>query len=231
MTYRLRNVLAMAALSIAFVSCKKDADPLTVNVGTASVLVVNASPDAPALDVRFNDSLRVSSLAYLSSSRQTVTAGNVNVKVSAAGTTTYPINGTLTANANSSYTFFIYDSFSRVRATALADNLAAPPAGKANVRFLNLNPSSSSVDLAIAGGAVLYNGRTFNDQAADASLQTFTAINAGSYTLEVRSAGSSTVLYTLPVVFEPGKIYTVYTRGIGAGVGAQLTGVSTITHN
>ena len=106
------------------------------------------------------------------------------------------------------------------------DNLAAPAAGKAHVRFIHLSPDAPAVDVAVTGGGVVFGNQSFEDFTA------FTPLDANTYNLEVRLAGTSTVVLPLPgIVLTAGKIYTVYAKGFVGGTGAQALGAEIIVKN
>ena len=79
---------------------------------------------------------------------------------------------------------------------------------------------------------MLFSNRKFNDQATNASLASFTPLNAGTYNLEVRAAGTNTVVLSLPnISLTSGKIYTVFAKGCLGGTGAQALGAQIIANN
>jgi hypothetical protein len=220
----------MAAVSV-FSSCDKDDDNTTP--GQAKVMVVHASPNAPNVDVRINDNIALTNVAFLGNSAYTsLNSGATNIKVSPTTTTTYVINANVTLEANKNYSVFAVDSVSKIKAAVMVDDLTAPATGKAHVRFLHLSPNAPAVDIAVTGGAVLFPNRTFNDQSTNATLSSFTALNAGTYNLEVRVAGTATVALALPnITLTAGKIYTVYAKGFLGGTGAQALGAQIIANN
>ena len=218
------------AVAMAFVACEDDE---TMDPATARVMVVHASPNAPAVDVRVNNNIALSNVAYPANSNyNNVTAGNTNIKISPTGTTTYVIDGNVTLNANTSYSVFAIDSVSKIKAAAVADDLTTPATGKAHVRFFHFSPNAPAVDIAVTGGPVVFSNRTFNDQSTTASLAAFTPLDAGTYNLEVRLAGTSTVVLPLPgVTLTAGKIYTVFAKGFVGGTGVQALGAQVILNN
>ena len=225
------KVLCLSTLSVVAASCDKDDDD--TDTLQAQVMVVHASPDAPAVDVRVNNAVALSNVAFPSNSSYTaVNAGNTNIKVSPAGTTTYVIDANVNLEGNNNYSVFAIDSVSKVKAAVVSDNLAAPAEGKAHVRFFHFSPDAPAVDIAVTGGPVLFSNRTFNDQATTTSLANFTPVDAGSYNLEVRLAGTNTVVLSLPnVPVMQGKIYTVFAKGFVGGTGAQALGAQVIVNN
>lgn len=218
---------ALLAGSIFFQSCKED-DPIEPVVENARVLVLHASPDAPGVDLLV-DNAKVNSAALTfpnNTGYLTVPAGARNFKVNVAGTATTVIdaNATLTANAN--YTIIAADVVANIGPLVLEDNLAAPAAGKAHVRFIHLSPDAPAVDIAVTGGPVLFPNAAFKDATA------FTPVDAGTYSLEARLAGTQTAALTVPgVMLEAGKIYTVFARGLLAGTGEAALNASIIVNN
>jgi hypothetical protein len=223
--------LGLVLFTILLVSCNKDDND--DNMAQARIMVVHASPNAPAVDVRVNNQVALTNVAYPSNSAYTaVNAGSTNVKVSPTGTMTYVIDANVTVDANSSYSIFAVDSVARIKAAVVTDNLSAPAAGKAHVRFFHFSPNAPAVDIAVAGGAVLFPDRNFNDQGTNANVANFTPVDAGTYTLEVRAAGTTTSVLSIPnVTLQAGKIYTAFAKGLVGGSGTQALGAQIIANN
>jgi len=229
-----RNFLALCALlcsAVFFVSCEKNDD-----VTTASLLVVNASPNGGNIDASANGSVIASNVSYPSNSGyKAVAAGNVNVVVKQTATSNQIINGTLATEAKAHYTMYVIDSSHKRRAAFTRDDLTAPSAGKAKIRLLHLSPNASSVDVMVNGAsATNFSNRSFNDFSANANYAAFTEVNAAGLNLQINVAGTSTTVATIPVVtLQAGKIYTFIIKGfVGAAVGStQALGVEVITHN
>ena len=219
----------VAVLTLFMFSCDKDDD---VEPGQAQVMVVHPSPNAPAVDVRVNNAVALSNVAYPANSNYlAVNAGSTNIKVSPTSTTTNVIDATVDLNANTSYSVFAIDSVNKIKAAVVSDNLATPASGKAHVRFFHFSANAPAVDIAVAGGPVLFSNRSFNDQSSNASVANFTPLDAGTYNLEVRVAGTSTVALAVPgVVLTAGKIYTVFAKGFLGGTGAQALGAQVIVN-
>ena len=118
------------------------------------------------------------------------------------------------------------DSVSKISALVLTDDLTAPASGKAHVRFVHLSPNAPAVDIAVTGGAVVFPNNSFKGSTA------FAPLDAGTYDLEVRVAGTNTVALPLPgIVLEAGKIYTVFAKGFLGGTGAEALGAQIIVNN
>ncbi|MFN8299335.1 MAG: DUF4397 domain-containing protein [Chitinophagales bacterium] len=217
------SLLVLTSLTL-ITSCKKDEETKTY----ANVLVTHASPNAPGVDLLVDGSKQNSAaLAYPNNTGYLqVESGTRNIKVNVSGTSTSVITADLTLEKDKSYSVFAVDSVSKISAVVLADDLTAPAAGKAHVRFVHLSPNAPAVDVAVAGGgAVVFGNKAFKEYTA------FTPLDAGSYNLEVRVAGTSTVALTLPTItLESGKIYTVFAKGFLGGSGSEALGAEIIVN-
>ena len=99
------------------------------------------------------------------------------------------------------------------------DNLAAPAAGKAKLRFVNLSPDTGALNLSGDGVSfrdVAY-GRAANsaisgEKLSAYSLGPFEEVAAGSRSLQVTTAAGQ-VLATAAAALQEGKAYTVFTQG------------------
>jgi len=206
-------------------SCKKDEE---VTKSYAKVLVTHASPNAPGVDLLVDNSKQntaalnfPSNTGYLQ-----VEAGTRNIKVNVSGTSTTVINADLALSKDQNYSVFAIDSVSKISALVLTDDLTAPASGKAHVRFVHLSPNAPAVDVAVTGGAVVFGNKAFKDYTA------FTPLDAGTYNLEVRVAGTSTVALPLPgITLQAGKIYTVFAKGFLGGTGSEALGAEIIANN
>ncbi|MGV3586165.1 MAG: DUF4397 domain-containing protein [Adhaeribacter sp.] len=204
------KLLSLVIFPALFLTACDDDDNTDAMNAQARVMVVHASPNAPAVDVLVDDK-KVNSAALTfpnNSGYLAVMAGQRNLKVNAAGTTTSVINANANLEANKNYSVFAINNLANIEALVLNDNLTAPASGKAHVRFVHLSPDAPAVDIAVKNGPVLFSNRSFK------SASDFTPVDATSYNLEVRLAGTNTVVLDLPgVALQNGKIYTVFARG------------------
>jgi len=152
-------------------------------------------------------------------------SGTRNVKVNVANTTNTVINADLDLNPNLNYSVFAVNTVSNIEPLVLVDDLSAPASGMTHVRFVHLSPDAPAVDVAVTGGPVLFGNVSFKEY------QGFAPVNAGTYNLEVRLAGTSTVVLPLPgIALQAGKIYTVFAKGLVAGAGSQALGAEIIVN-
>ena len=222
------HAMAVAALAtFALTGCGKDENNPVAPVANARVMAVHASPDAPAVDLLVDGTVAGTGLAFPNHTAYlTVPSGSRNFKVRVSGTTTDVIDASVPVGAGVNYSVFAVDVVANIGPLVLTDDLAAPASGKAHVRFVHLSPDAPAVDVAVQGGPVLFANRAFKQSTP------FTPVNAGTYDLEVRPAGSATVVLPLNgIALQAGKIYTVFAKGLVAGSGAQALGAQIIANN
>lgn len=208
---------------IVFSSCDKDEDDPKSNV-----MVVHATPDAPGIDVLIDNSVEnTTPLTYRNSIGYfDVEPGIRNVKINATGTTTTLINAEVDLNENDYYSIFTVDSLDNISALVVEDDLSTPRDGKAHVRFLHLAPGAPAVDVAVASsGEVVFDNVAYKEGTG------FMSVDAGTYNLDVRLAGTATISLVLPTMtFANGKSYTVYARGFLLGTGTHALGTEVIVN-
>lgn len=186
----------------------------------ARVRVVHASPDAPAVDVYADGSRVLSNVPFKGSSDYLpVPAGPHNFKVYATGANpasdTAVIDADATLAAGKDYTIAAVGKVADIKPAVFEDNNSAPAAGKAHVRVIHASPDAPAVDIAVKGGPVLFSNLAFPNAAGPSP------VDAGTYDLEVRAAGTTTVALPINgVQLQAGKIYTVLAVGLLNGTPA-----------
>ncbi|MCO6473067.1 MAG: DUF4397 domain-containing protein [Melioribacteraceae bacterium] len=198
-----------------------------LEVATANVKVVHASPNAPAVDLLLNDAVVGTGLTFPNNTGYlNINAGTQNIKVNVSGTSTTAIEGDILFDAYKDYSVFAVNNVSSIEPLILEDNLAMPASGKAHLRFIHLSPDAPAVDITLTNGMVLFGNVSFK------SYSEFTPFDAGTYDLQVRLAGTETVVLELPgVMLENQDIYTVFAKGFVNGTGDQALGAQIIINN
>jgi hypothetical protein len=228
-----RYLLVCTLLSgvLFFTSCSKNEAETNANL-----MIVNASPNGSNVDAAVNGSVIVSNLAYPNhSDYKVVASGSSNITVTSTGSSTAFINGTLTMEAGSYYSLYVTDSANKRKEAITKDDLSAPAAGKAKIRILHLSPNTGALDIAITGSGtstINMTGRSFNDIRTNTSYAAFQEVDAAGLSLQLKVAGSSTTVATIPVpALTAGKIYTFIIKGFTGGTGSAVLGLEVIQHN
>jgi hypothetical protein len=204
------RLLAAGILTLSLAGVATAAD-------TAMVRVLHASPDAPAVDVYLDDTI-VGALTNVPfgtiSGYLEIPAGDHNVKVYATGSTTDPvIDADVSLTTGAKYTIAATDALASITAQVLQDQ-PSPDCDGASVRVVHFSADAPAVDVATAGSdpadAVVKNLEYPNASG-------YAALPAGSYDLEVRLAGTTTVALALPdVAVEACNAYSVFAIGSAA---------------
>lgn len=220
-----------AADAFSVERARTEAGPLRSNstdFGVSRILFVHASPDAPAVDINLGLQPVARDLQFAGNTNYRYTwSGPRRVLVNVANTSTRVIDANVTLAPRTFYSVFATGTVADLKPLVLVDDLRAPAAGKAHVRFVHLSPNAPAVDVAVAGGGpVVFGNKAFREYTP------FTPLDAGTYDLEVRVAGTNTVALPLPnVTLQPGKIYTVYAKGLLGGTGSQALGAGVIVNS
>ena len=221
--------LTLSLLTLSFIGCDDEETPVspTPLPSNSLVKVVHASPDAPGVDLLVDNTVAGTNLTFPNNTGYlTVPSGTRNVKVNVTGTSTTVIEANIDFMTNKNYSVFAVNSVANIEAVLIEDDLTTPANGKAHVRFIHLSPDAPAVDVTLMDGTVVFGNNSFKDFTA------FTPLDAGSYDLEVRVAGTTTVALDLPVInLEAGKIYTVFAKGFLSGNGQQQLGAEIIVNN
>jgi hypothetical protein len=216
---RLFVLSAVLVLSLALATSALAQD------GMARVRVVHASPDAPAVDVWVDGSVAFSNAPFKGiTDYASLSPATYNVQVTPTGATEpVVIDADLDLAANTDYTVVAVSLLADIEPLVLIDNNAAPAAGKAHVRFVHASPDAPAVDIAVAnGGPVLFANVPFK------GVGDYLPVDAGTYDLEARIAGTETVALSVPgVTLNDGTVYTIFAMGLVEGEPA-LTAVPSV---
>ena len=221
------SMFLMLVLGITvFTGCSDDEEIVTPPVAKSKVLVTHASPDAPGVDLLVDNAVAGTNLTFPNSTGYLeVNSGTRNVKVNVTGTSTTALQANLNLAADKNYSVFAVNNVASIEAVVLEDNLTAPASGKAHIRFIHLSPNAPAVDITLTDGTVVFGDYIFKEASA------FTPLNAATYNLQVRLAGTSTVVLELPnIALTAGKIYTVFAKGLVGGAGTQALGAQIIVN-
>jgi len=186
--------------------------------GGGAVRVVHTSPDAPAVDVYIDGRKAVTALAFgKASDYQAVTAGPHDFQIFATGadaTKDKPvINGRGTSvPADARLSIIVLDRLANIKGLLADDRTATAATGKAKVKFIHAAPDAPSVDIAVKGGPVLFANTEFG------KAYPYQDVDAKTYDLEVRMAGKTDVVLSLPgVALNAGTTYSIYAVGLVGG--------------
>lgn len=199
-------LVAFCMTALFLSSCKKDNEPIVY--GNTNVKIVNTVAASQPQDFYQGDQkVSTASLAFgaSSSTYYTVTGGPsiYSFKDAGTATTTAAINYSL--EEGSYYTLYYYTAENgSVGIAGIRNDVSAPAAGKAKVRFLNLGfaLTNSLKIYQTLGGAIILNS-------LPTGFSNYSTIDANTG-LSVTVIGSPTTLTIDGSSFVAGKIYTVW---------------------
>lgn len=206
---------------------------------SAYISFVNARPiDSGLYFWTFTDKVTPSPVAINKASEYLPTVfGNVQINFTEGSNTSYKASyqfgnsATFTATGRPNgpiatfYHTVVAASTANNKADSLIlfyDDLKAPASGKAKLRFINLSPGAGTLNV-VQNGKTLFNqvayGRAANSalsgEALSAwSLGPFETVEAGPFNVDYLNAATAAKIGSASLQLEPGKIYTVFTRGL-----------------
>jgi hypothetical protein len=215
--------LALGLIVAGFVGCSDDAVSPTSpslappeqlpapSVNDVRLRVAHLSPDAPPVDIIVNGNVTLTNVPYTAvSDYLELAAGDYRIQVTPAGdNTTSVIDATVTLRSGNVYTVAATGLLSAgdLQPLILRDDLSL--GSGARVRFVHTGADAPGVDVAVAGGPVLFSDVTFR------AASPYGEVDAGTYDLEVRVAGTQTVALEVPgVALSGGTTYTIFAIGL-----------------
>lgn len=218
--------IAVLAVSVVFAACSKDRYE-SVQVAGLSMINAFAAPDS--LDF-YVDQTRVNGKAFKFNSKidyQNLFPGNRALSIAKRGSNKALASERFNLVSGIGYSIFVLDTVNTNTKKYLLtqDDLSAPAADKAKVRFINLSTDAPALSLRINGKDTdLFTNKAFYEYTS------FTSIDPGaSITFNIQGTGAQT---TLPnVKIESGKIYTIYAKGKStATIDSLKLGAAIYTH-
>ena len=202
------TLVAVAGLACTAAEATEDAAPAPA---TGAVRVVHLSPDAPPVDILVNGQPALTNLAFPAASEYAaLPAATYAVAVTPTGANDQVVLAAeLPVTADTDATVVAVGRLAALELLVLPDDNAAPAPGMAKVRVVHASPDAPAVDIAVAGGPVLFPDVAFKEDGG------YAAVLAGAYDLEVRVAGTETVALALPgVTVSDGQIVTLFAAGL-----------------
>lgn len=146
------TALVLAAL-VTVSACDDDDDDVTAPTTTATVRLVNASPDNATVEVLNGTTVLAPALGFgTTAACVTVPSGARTLTFRAGATDLATVNGTFTANGD--YTVVVASTDAGTTATLLTDDFTAPTAGNQMLRLYNASNTAGDIFITTADGAV-----------------------------------------------------------------------------
>jgi hypothetical protein len=265
----LNKIAAIISGVVFLLGCQDPDYPAAIpssTVRSANVVFINAAPDAPTPASFLVNNAESASIAFpggllavINPSTEQFRITNAIYGVIAPDTLSQKADLVSQTSAtaiqgNGHYTLILTDTIKRPfgKGTAFAsnkggltfvsmitDNVTAPAAGNAGIRFLNMAPGAPSVFLTKGGVALAGTLSTSRGYKTTTNFTSFTSIQAGSYAnIDVRTGSvTGTIIATLPsTTFADGKLYTIFLSGKAVKIGSTTKvkvpyAVNVVSHN
>jgi len=202
----MRKILLIVFLSSFLLGCEKN----ELEESTSRFMIIHASPNTP--DIEFlidNKPILLQPLVYSSNTYyRDILSGIRNFKVIVSGSTKIDTNMNFEKDAIRSFIF--YDKPLNFKMQVVDDVLAGVTGGNCRVRFFQMVPDASNIDLinTIDNSVIATNvnlGQTNG----------WVVVPQGLYNWELRNSSNQIPIYTdwRPDTLEAGKNYTVISKG------------------
>lgn len=204
--------LSAIAIVILFSSCGKNDDNGAADL-KSQLVVFHTAPDVAMIDFYLNGSKQnTTALTYADIfGYADVSAGDQTADVKIPVTNSIITFAPVSFLPNVPYSLFIagLSNSNNLSIVVTVDTVGALPAeGKAKIRFIQVSPSTQSMDL-LANDEALFSNRAFK------SVTPFTDIVAKKYAFKIHSAGNGNELTVNDSLdLQDGGLYTLYTEGI-----------------
>ena len=120
--------------------------------------------------------------------------------------------GTFTILNGQVHTFVLIGTTAAQQLMMLDDDNSAPSAGQARLRAVHVSPDAPNIDLYEVGDGVIASDLAYQESSS------YLALPAGSPHLQLRLAGSESVLLDLPATtLEAARTYTLFVVGLADG--------------
>lgn len=183
-----------------------------VEASTALVRAGHLSPDAPNVDVYVGGMLIAQGYSYRGFSEYVTVSADVQteVEVFIEGTTTNPvISADVVFGSNEVYSIVATGLAGNSTLGAIVVNDDLTTTDGSRIRFVHAASDAPTVDITLTDGTVLFGNVEFNE-ALD-----YIGVPAGVYNLQVRLAGTETVVLSFADVELPsGSVYSIYASGL-----------------
>lgn len=214
------------------VGCSKDFSSNT----RAQIKFINASINAPKLELFADGALLATDIAYTNASNYVfVSPGNASLRI-AAKDGPFPgltiANGTFNVEEFEIYTFLITDSLNKLKSSFIRDDVSSPADGTSKIRFFHLAQTSPTVDVYL-NNVKIDSNRVFNDQSTNLNTQKFNNYTAGTFPLEIRNKSNNAVIVRSDITLKSKTIYSILFKGDATAVSntPQTLGINLITYN
>jgi hypothetical protein len=206
----LMSTALLSFLMVIMASCHKD-DHNSVNSGTSNLELVHASPGTVAYDVKLNGRrLNPTPFTYGNYFNYGPVPSGTAIFSITRGTNIVAARDSFSLEPKAAYSLYIADIPTQVSLLLTKDDLSAPAAGKAKLRFINLNPDAGPLNLSYLGDtATIFSNIPFKSGTDFMQVDPATGIGFSI----ADSTGTNILATSAKYRIDQGRIYTVVGKG------------------
>lgn len=222
---KLPIIISLSVLVLIFAASCSINNSDNTNPQQGNFLLANISPDAPPLNVYLNGAPFGSGLSFgIYTPYFQYTAGSYSFSFTDSTSTTVLTN-TVNIEASKNYSYFVIDSFSKLKTSFMQDNIFVPKADSVYIRFFNFSPDAGPLSLYdVTTDTTLYSTRFFHDEAGNPGAINFNEIKAGIYNFQLQKPDNSVAASRLDTLLG-GHVYTIFAKGFAGGTGTKEIGI------
>lgn len=173
--------------------------------------ILHSLPDMPSVDIYLNDKFVAENLSYGNYTAYfPMFEESYKITLFETGTQESPIlNSSLSIAENDVLTLTTVKTDSDLGFLSVPDKNVPIDPSKAMIRFAHLSSNTPAVDITLPDGTILFSNISFDQRTP------YLAVDPSEYILQVRAAGTPTVLLTIPNInLDSDNYYTVYAIGL-----------------
>jgi len=213
------KILGVAMTAAFLSSClKTGTNNSTTSSNVSFITLMNMAPYSSSTEVYFNGDKKTPAISpgSFSTTYGQVTPGGYDIKFKVASSDSL-LSELATSYYDSLgfYTLILYNpsAGTAVNSMKIVDDFTTLSYSGSNYRFFNLCPDYPVVDLYMNTTEV-QPGRTIGDNANSSYFNSFVPVAAGGYAVQVKKAGTDSVIASLPSVgLQQGNAYTIFLQG------------------
>lgn len=200
-------LLVVVVGMMAMAGCKSSTTELP---STGALSIVNTSPTSATYDVYVDDSkINTGALPFGGQLKYgSYLAGNHTVKITIAGRGESLFTKGVSTSPKSYTTLYLVNRPTNFDALVVSDDVSATSTANAFIRFVNVSPDASAMDLKIKDGNALFTGKTYKTASG------FTQLAAGKYTFEIKDANGVVKATLTDISVGANTYYTILARGL-----------------
>jgi len=181
------------------------------SVQPSYIRILQASPDAPAVDVYASGKLIASNLQYKQFTPYIpLIPGKYTILVYPTGTSVTPIiNTSLDVIPQLNYTVAATGMLRDIKPLVIPDTALPLPPNRIQLKFVHLSPNTPRIDITLPDGSILFRDVEFKEITPNL------LIAPGNYNFQARLTGTNQVILNVPnQLLTDNRYYTIYAVGL-----------------